>query len=60
MRLENILMTDSRGVIYEGRKDGMNPYKARFARPTERRTLADALRDADAFVGVSVAGSPTR
>ncbi len=60
VRLENILMTDSRGVIYEGRKDGMNPYKARFARPTERRTLEDALRDADAFVGVSVAGAVTQ
>ncbi|MCH6562264.1 MAG: NADP-dependent malic enzyme [Myxococcales bacterium] len=58
--LENILMTDSRGVIYEGRKQGMNPYKARFARQTEARTLADALRGADAFVGVSAAGLVTK
>ncbi|MCZ6570410.1 MAG: NADP-dependent malic enzyme [Deltaproteobacteria bacterium] len=57
---ENILMTDSRGVIYEGRKQGMNPYKARFARQTEARTLADALRGADAFVGVSAAGLVTK
>jgi malate dehydrogenase (oxaloacetate-decarboxylating)(NADP+) len=60
VRPENLLMTDSRGVIYEGRKEGMNPYKARFARPTEKRTLEDALRDADAFVGVSVAGAVTQ
>ncbi len=58
--LENILMTDSRGVIYEGRKQGMNPYKARFARPTEMRTLEDAMRGADAFVGVSAAGLVTK
>jgi malate dehydrogenase (oxaloacetate-decarboxylating)(NADP+) len=58
--IENILMTDSRGVIYEGRKQGMNPYKARFARPTEMRTLEDAMRGADAFVGVSAAGLVTK
>ena len=59
VRLENILMTDSRGVIYEGRTDGMNKYKARFARKTEMRTLAEALDGADAFVGVSAAGLVT-
>ncbi len=59
VRLENILMTDSRGVIYEGRTDGMNKYKARFARKTELRTLAEALDGADAFVGVSAAGLVT-
>jgi malate dehydrogenase (oxaloacetate-decarboxylating)(NADP+) len=59
VRPENMLLVDSRGVIHEGRKHGMNPYKARFARPTEARTLADALRGADAFVGVSVAGMVT-
>jgi malate dehydrogenase (oxaloacetate-decarboxylating)(NADP+) len=60
VRPENILMVDSRGVIYEGRKDGMNPYKARFARPTDARNLADALQGADAFVGVSMAGLVTQ
>jgi malate dehydrogenase (oxaloacetate-decarboxylating)(NADP+) len=59
VRAENMLLVDSRGVIYEGRKEGMNPYKARFARPTEARTIADALQGADAFVGVSVAGMVT-
>jgi malate dehydrogenase (oxaloacetate-decarboxylating)(NADP+) len=59
VRRENILMTDSRGVIYEGRTDGMNKYKARFARKTEMRTLAEALDGADAFVGVSAAGLVT-
>lgn len=55
VRPENILMCDSRGVIYEGRKEGMTGHKAEFARPTEKRTLAEALEGADCFVGVSVA-----
>ena len=50
---ELILMCDSKGVIYEGRTEGMNVYKAQFARRTAARTLADALRDADVFVGLS-------
>ena len=50
---QNILMCDSRGVIYEGRTEGMTGHKAEFARPTDRRTLADALVGADCFVGVS-------
>ncbi len=57
---ENIWMTDSRGVIYEGRKKGMNPYKARFARATELRTLEEAMKGADAFIGVSAAGLVTK
>ena len=60
VRQENILMTDSRGVIYEGRKEGMNKYKARFARDTDARTLEDAMRGADTFVGVSAAGLVTK
>jgi malate dehydrogenase (oxaloacetate-decarboxylating)(NADP+) len=56
---ENVLMTDSKGVLYEGRTDGMNKYKARYARNTKARTLADALRGADVFVGVSSAGTVT-
>jgi len=59
VRPENVLMTDSKGVLYEGRKDGMNKYKARYVRNTQARTLADALRGADAFVGVSSAGTAT-
>jgi malate dehydrogenase (oxaloacetate-decarboxylating)(NADP+) len=57
---ENVLLVDSRGVIYEGRTEGMNPYKAEFARRTDARTLADALRGADVFVGLSSAGLVTQ
>jgi malate dehydrogenase (oxaloacetate-decarboxylating)(NADP+) len=49
---ENILMLDSRGVIHTGRDD-LNQYKAAFAIETDKRTLADACADADAFIGVS-------
>ncbi len=59
VRPENILMTDSKGVIYEGRTEGMNKYKARFARPTALRSLEEALRGADAFIGVASAGLVT-
>ena len=47
-------MCDSKGVIYKGRKEGMNPYKERYAVETDKRTIAQALEGADAFVGVSV------
>ncbi|HEX2022105.1 MAG TPA: NADP-dependent malic enzyme [Candidatus Thermoplasmatota archaeon] len=54
-RREHITLVDSKGVVHTGRTDGMNPYKAEFARPDDgRRTVADALRGADVFVGVSV------
>ncbi len=56
---EHILVVDSRGVIHEGRAEGMNPYKAEFARKTEARTLEHALRGADVFVGLSQAGLVT-
>lgn len=52
---ENITMVDSRGVIYAGREAGMNEYKARFAKQTTLRTLAEAMVGADVFVGLSVA-----
>jgi malate dehydrogenase (oxaloacetate-decarboxylating)(NADP+) len=55
--LENITMVDSIGVIYEGRAEGMNQWKARFARKDDgSRTRADALRGADLFLGLSKAG----
>lgn len=57
VRRENIIMTDSKGVIYKGRKEGMNPYKERFATEAKVRTIAEALEGADAFVGVSVKGA---
>ncbi len=53
LKRENILMCDTKGVLYAGRKEGMNPYKQRFARETSLRTLADAMRGADVFVGLS-------
>src|SRR5271165_5062859 len=55
VRLENILMCDTKGVIFEGRTEGMNPYKARYAAKTEARTLTDALVGADVFFGLSSA-----
>ncbi len=60
VRLENITMIDSVGVLYEGRTDGMNKYKARFARKDDgARTRADALRGADVLLGLSKAGLVT-
>lgn len=53
---QNILMCDSRGVIRKGRKEGMNSFKEEFAVETDAVTLKDALKDADCFVGLSVAG----
>ncbi|HQL23172.1 MAG TPA: NADP-dependent malic enzyme, partial [candidate division Zixibacteria bacterium] len=50
---ENLLMVDSKGVLYEGRGDKWNKYKGEFVRKTDARTLADAMVDADVFVGVS-------
>jgi malate dehydrogenase (oxaloacetate-decarboxylating)(NADP+) len=59
-RRENITMVDSRGVIYAGRTEGMNEYKARFAKETDARTLADAMKGADVFLGLSVADVVTQ
>lgn len=56
---ENILVCDSNGVIYKGRTKGMNKQKEEFAADTEARTLSQALVEADAFVGLSVAGALT-
>jgi malate dehydrogenase (oxaloacetate-decarboxylating)(NADP+) len=55
---KNILMTDRSGVIYRGRGE-LEPHKARYARDTEARTLKDALRGADVFVGLSAGGTVT-
>ncbi len=59
VKRENITMVDTKGVIYKGRKEGMNPYKERFARETTKRTLADATRGADVLLGLSVKGAFT-
>lgn len=57
---DNILLVDSKGVLYEGRGDKLNKYKAEFVRKTDAHTLADAIKDADVFVGVSVADLVTQ
>jgi malate dehydrogenase (oxaloacetate-decarboxylating)(NADP+) len=49
----NVLMVDSKGVLYEGRDERMNPYKQAYVRRTDARSIADALAGADVFVGVS-------
>ncbi len=54
---ENIIMCDSRGVIYEGRGVGLNPQKERFLVETDKRTIGDALVGADVFVGLSNGGA---
>ena len=59
VKRENIILADTKGVVYEGRTEGMNPYKARFARKTELRTLAEAVKGADVFAGLSVKGAFT-
>ncbi len=53
-RRENIILCDTKGVIYTGRTAGMNPYKEYFAQDTELRTLEEAMVGADVFVGLSV------
>ena len=55
VKRENIMLCDSRGVVYKGRTEGMNKYKERFIIDTDARTLADAVRGADVFYGLSVA-----
>jgi malate dehydrogenase (oxaloacetate-decarboxylating)(NADP+) len=56
VRRENVWVTDSKGVIYVGRGQGMDPQKERYAQATDARTLADVMPDADVFLGVSMAG----
>ncbi len=60
VKRENIVMCDIAGVVYQGRTEEMDPYKARFASPTTARTLSEALEGADVLVGLSVAGAVTR
>ncbi|WP_100402117.1 NAD(P)-dependent malic enzyme [Bacillus sp. FJAT-42315] len=62
--VNNIIMCDSRGAIYEGRPEGMNPVKEEVAKYTNRNreagTLEDIIKGADVFIGVSVAGALTK
>ncbi|MDJ0922000.1 MAG: NADP-dependent malic enzyme [Henriciella sp.] len=60
VKAENILMCDSRGVIYEGRTEKMDQFKSAFAVKTEKRTLAEAMDGADCFLGLSVKGAVTQ
>ncbi|WP_080706051.1 malic enzyme-like NAD(P)-binding protein [Selenomonas sp. AB3002] len=61
--VQDILLCDTKGAIYEGRPEGMNPFKDDIAKITNRQmhkgSLAEVLKGADVFVGVSVAGCVT-
>ncbi|MFO0994829.1 MAG: NADP-dependent malic enzyme [Hyphomicrobiales bacterium] len=59
MPAENIILADSKGVVYKGRTEGMNQWKSAHAVETKARSLADALEGADVFLGLSVAGALT-
>ncbi|OZI39337.1 NADP-dependent malic enzyme [Bordetella genomosp. 1] len=56
IKRENIYVVDSRGVIWEGRDENMEPNKRRYAQKTDARTLADVVNGADVFLGCSTAG----
>src|ERR1700719_3842236 len=59
-RPENLILCDTKGVIYEGRKEGMNQWKSAYAVKTSARTLEQALIDADVFFGLSAKGAVTQ
>ena len=58
-KADNVILCDTKGVIYEGRQEGMNQWKSAHAVMTKARTLADALEGADVFFGLSVKGAVT-
>ena len=57
---ENLMLCDTKGVIYQGRTDGMNQWKSAHAVKTDARTLADAMKGADVFYGLSAKGAVTK
>jgi malate dehydrogenase (oxaloacetate-decarboxylating)(NADP+) len=57
LKLANITVCDLVGVVHQGRVEAMDPYKARYAVDTHKRTLAEALQGADVFLGLSAAGA---
>ena len=59
-RHENCIVCDTKGVIYQGRTEGMNQWKSAHAVPTKLRTLEEAMKDADVFLGVSVKSALTQ
>ncbi len=60
MPRKNVVFCDTKGVIYQGRKEGMNQWKSGYAANTKARSLAEALEGADAFFGLSAAGAVTK
>jgi malate dehydrogenase (oxaloacetate-decarboxylating)(NADP+) len=58
-RYDNCIMCDTKGVIYQGRSEGMNQWKSAHAVKTEARTLDDAMKGCDVFLGVSAKGAVT-
>ncbi|MCW3477755.1 NADP-dependent malic enzyme [Limobrevibacterium gyesilva] len=60
MRPENVVLADTKGVVYQGRTEGMNQWKSAHAVATRARTLTEALEGADVFFGLSVKGALTR
>ena len=57
VRHDNVIMCDRKGVIYQGRTEGMDQWKSAHAVVTDRRTLTEALAGADVFLGLSAAGT---
>jgi malate dehydrogenase (oxaloacetate-decarboxylating)(NADP+) len=57
---ENLILCDTKGVIYQGRTEGMNQWKSAHAAKTSARTLADAMKGADVFYGLSAKGAVTK
>ncbi|MEQ9489941.1 MAG: NADP-dependent malic enzyme [Alphaproteobacteria bacterium] len=57
---DNVILCDSKGVIYQGREDGMNQWKSAHAARTDACTLEQAMKGADAFFGLSVKGAVTK
>jgi malate dehydrogenase (oxaloacetate-decarboxylating)(NADP+) len=60
MRPEHVVLCDTKGVVYQGRTDGMNQWKSAHAAATKARTLSDALEGADVVFGLSVKGAVTK
>src|SRR5262249_46562857 len=60
MPKKNVTFCDTKGVIFRGRKEGMNQWKSAYAVETRARTLGEALEGADAFFGLSAAGAVTK
>jgi malate dehydrogenase (oxaloacetate-decarboxylating)(NADP+) len=60
LRQENVLLCDTKGVVYQGRTEGMNQWKSAHAAPTRARTLAEAIEGSDVVFGLSVKGAVTQ